>query len=328
MVITWETTVGFRAQEYLLPEGKGIFLGVFSSSFYCQIEQKGIILFHNSLFGTIPFGIGCGDIESLMARLRLVPKMTFICHNLELFVPATDIRLILIQKHAVHPVDEPADLPPSSKTGEKNALLSIKEIDENFMRAETILKKRKGGLLEEISSLLGSVSGKNRRAKPCGIGDLWNITPLEGLLQGIEAGDVFLAEQALNRMIGLGTGLTPTMDDVLTGLAYTIVFLRRKSGVVNPSAEAVLNLISTKGYTKTTDISGAYLRSAALGDIFTLLEEVEVSLFIVMDSHILAGRLESLLAIGSDSGGNMLIGILLGILLYRNSIKTTSIVSI
>jgi len=319
MLITWEATVGSRAREYLRSEREGIFLGVFGSSFYCRIEGQGVLLFHKSSFGTIPFGIGCEDLESLMDLLKPVPDGVILCHDLELFLPATDIRLIL-KPHIPR-------FPLGMEIGGKVTLLSLQEISRNLADAEAILMMRKQGLLEGIFRLLSAVSGNNPVRWHGGIRDLWGIAPLDRLLRGNCIGDSASVEQALNRLIGLGPGLTPTMDDVLTGLVYLLAFLDRSGGQGIPAAGPLPGLISECCYKRTSEISGAYLLSAARGDAFSILEDVANSLLVVGGGHGLGRSIESLLAVGSDSGGNMLTGILLGVLYHCDSVKIISSVS-
>ena len=318
MEITWEATIGSRAREYLRPGGKGIFLGVFSSSFYCRIEGKGVLLFHKASYGTIPFGVGCDDLESLMAILRPVSDEAVLCRDLELFIPSTDIRLIL-RPHIPHYTSG------YECTGE--ALLSKQEISRNIVQAEAILGRRKESVLEEIFCLLGAASGNCPGRRPPRVGDLWNIAPLDMLLRSLCLGDCASVELALNRLIGLGTGLTPTMDDVLTGLAYIFSFLERNGRQGLPSAGLFLGLISGGCHKRTSEISGAYLLSAARGEMFSILEDAAISLLLAGDDHGLARKVESLLAIGSDSGGNMLAGMLLGVIIYCDSVNMIHSVS-
>ena len=307
--------------------GEGKFVNVLSSSFYCQLEQKHIVLFHQDRFGIIPFGVGCDDIGSFLARLKPVPDVSFFYNNFELVVPTTGIKIILKPKHAENSLFDRVSSLENKAPRSGVFCLPVQSLRDNITRAETRLQERKDCHLAKIRRILIGKAVEKLPVEICRIQDLWSCYPLDRLLHALQSGDVSLLEWSLNQMIGLGTGLTPTMDDVLTGLVYTLNFYRRMEWRVPPSTGVLLEYLSAQGPTRTTEISGAYLHSAAMGDIFTLMEEMELSLCTIKDSQSLIRDVDLLLDVGSDSGGNMLVGILLGLSLCCTGNKITHSVS-
>lgn len=321
MTITRNVLLGCRAREYLSSGGQGAFIGVFSSSFYCRIEGRGILLFHDDRYGTIPFGVGCHEIESLMAAIEPKPGQSFICRDFGLSIAATGILLVLNPLPSLPAAFGAAALVVGQGAEARLALLPPLAIRDNLAAAELSLLRRKDGILPGIAALLGSIEGGIPARPVRQVADLWASPSLSRLLRGLRDGEGAEVGEALNRLIGLGTGLTPTMDDLLVGMTYTIAFFGRRCGGIDPRARVLPAIISAGAYRKTTEISGAYLESAASGEVFSLLEAVEFSLFTEGGRQGLESNIAALLKVGSDSGGNMLIGVLLAIPFCLGSIN-------
>jgi hypothetical protein len=81
---------------------------------------------------------------------------------------------------------------------------------------------------------------------------------LDSLLGAICARDIPEARAAARRLAGRGIGLTPTGDDVLTGVLYGL-------WVWGPDRE-LLQAIAESAAPYTTTLSGAFLRAAAAGE--------------------------------------------------------------
>ncbi len=115
---------------------------------------------------------------------------------------------------------------------------------------------------------------------------------LEKLDRGLAADDDALLRAAVRGLLGLGTGLTPTYDDHLTGLLFCLHY----AGQPVPALDrAVLDSLD-----RTNRYSAAFLRAAAEGGHFSLLADcLETGG---------AAALERLLSVGSSSGHDMLAG--------------------
>lgn len=115
---------------------------------------------------------------------------------------------------------------------------------------------------------------------------------LEKLDQGLKTGDEAALNTAVQGLVGLGRGLTPSYDDYLTGLLFCLHYAGCTTEAL---ARAVLDSLG-----RTNRYSAAFLRAAAEGGYFSLLADCLAS----------GSReaLEKLLAVGSSSGRDMLAG--------------------
>ncbi|OJG85511.1 hypothetical protein RV15_GL002576 [Enterococcus silesiacus] len=129
------------------------------------------------------------------------------------------------------------------------------------------------------------------------------------LLIYLKEKQLFQARQQLNRVIGLGPGLTPSGDDFLVGLAliFTTVnypYHSLKQWLYNSRDELKkrTNIISFS----TLDWA---IKGVSRERIGSFLNE----LFSGEDEELLKEKMLAVLAIGSTSGGDMLTGMLAGI---------------
>ena len=115
---------------------------------------------------------------------------------------------------------------------------------------------------------------------------------LEKLYLGLKTGDAVVLQDAAQGLIGLGTGLTPTYDDYLTGFLFCLHYAEL---TVEELDRAVLDSLD-----RTNRYSAAFLRAAAEGSYFSLLADcLETG----------GGEtLNRLLTVGSSSGHDMLAG--------------------
>lgn len=108
----------------------------------------------------------------------------------------------------------------------------------------------------------------------------------------------------VRKLLGLGIGLTPSLDDVLSGMLYTLLRVAPE----NPATVIFKSAIVSFAPERTNEISAAYLLAVAEGGDFDLLDNVLLGL---------SGRqpveIEPILGIGSSSGSEMLLGVLLAV---------------
>lgn len=115
-----------------------------------------------------------------------------------------------------------------------------------------------------------------------------------------------LEKEDVKKLIGLGNGLTPSGDDFLTGFLASIslfnfnIELRdRVKSYINPFLSS------------TTDISSAMLKAALEDKYREYLNEFIYSFFGYRQEK-LVGAFKNLLTVGSSSGTDMSIGVLIG----------------
>ena len=123
------------------------------------------------------------------------------------------------------------------------------------------------------------------------------------LLCSLREGNAAGIEEAVKALLGLGPGLTPSADDLLCGLTYGLL----RSPLEGVSAvRAMQKAILDHAAARTHPVSAAYLRAIAEGETFSRLEDAWK--FLTGEGP---NTLEALLEIGSSSGGDLLLGLLL-----------------
>lgn len=132
-----------------------------------------------------------------------------------------------------------------------------------------------------------------------------------GLIDALEVGlrreDAAAIREAAAGLIGLGDGLTPSGDDLLTGLAYTL--FHAAPGLARPLSDAIS--VSGAASTRTNAVSTNQLELAARGIADEALCLAVGSLFRA-DVHA-ARRVGELLEWGASSGADMLLGVHLAV---------------
>ncbi len=114
----------------------------------------------------------------------------------------------------------------------------------------------------------------------------------------------------MEKIIGLGDGLTPSGDDFLSGFLIILYYFGRYLDIQNEINELISQILK-EVYTKTTLISATFLTLAAKGEAFFLLREI------IKD---LLGRrafdmenIRLLIEYGGTSGASILAGLIFGI---------------
>ncbi|MDL4771084.1 MULTISPECIES: DUF2877 domain-containing protein [Thermomonosporaceae] len=135
--------------------------------------------------------------------------------------------------------------------------------------------------------------------------------PLQ-LAERCAAGDLAGAVEAAERIVGLGPGLTPSGDDILSGM---LVSLRLLGGAVRPGGTAVWladwlgAAVTADAGTRTTALSATLLHCAAAGGAGA---EVAAVLRGVAGHEAPAAAVRRLLSVGHTSGADLAWGVLAG----------------
>ena len=125
----------------------------------------------------------------------------------------------------------------------------------------------------------------------------------EKLLAALAAEDAAAAERHTRRLLGLGVGLTPSADDVFLGMLYMFKRLLPNPGcAVSRFQDTVFGVAEHR----SNQISAAYLKAVAQGAPFERMERVYRG-FCGEEPL----KIEYLTQIGSNSGSEMLLGMLL-----------------
>lgn len=132
-------------------------------------------------------------------------------------------------------------------------------------------------------------------------------TLLPGLLAAIRAEQWSDAAVAARSLSGLGPGLTPAGDDLLTGLALGLRAAHGKLPV--GLSEAITGAVVGR----TTDLAAARVRHAVAGSPDEYTHAVLAALVMDQSAASLPGAVRALLEYGHSSGADTLVGLLEGV---------------
>lgn len=264
---------GFRNRTELLQV-----CGVFSSGAYLESTSGEICMIHDRKYGLLPFGIGVEGIHSVLAALALRVGSPVDLREGRLVFSGN--HQILLEQHEISDV-QAEDLPNFSEPA--------------FQRASRQLRDSGRGAVPELAfSEEPGQMGDNLFAKIA-------AEPLGILKKGIQQNLPGEITRALERLIGLGPGLTPSLDDFVTGVLYAFGYARRCWQWENPGMESLVQCVQRLPREKTGKYSWTYLLAAAEGKRFSILEQVL--------TDFAEEAVEQLLQVGGHSGGDMMTGI-------------------
>ena len=121
-------------------------------------------------------------------------------------------------------------------------------------------------------------------------------------------------EEATRGIAGLGPGLTPSGDDVLGGFAAVMSLLSSVLSRDSSPRSDVASIISTVAKPRTTKLSGVLLEHASRGEIAEQFGTLLLTLVLPADDfQTVREAADRALTFGASSGGDTLLGILLGL---------------
>jgi len=189
-------------------------------------------------------------------------------------------------------------------------LLDPEAIAENLKLAVKIGLER--GSREGIGALLGSllpevddVSG----ASPNVYAKVARIQ-FQKLLRALMSQKEPDVTESVRNLIGLGPGLTPSADDALAGFSIMLGIYSRSSGRLARQCEVFRMQLNREVVGRTSRISEAFLRQAANGQGGEAVVDLCVSL-LSGDGPAISRATERTLSIGSSSGTDTLVGVVL-----------------
>jgi hypothetical protein len=194
----------------------------------------------------------------------------------------------------------------------RGKVLAIKKMRDNLMtmREVTCAHGRFGGLAQLIEYVeegrLDKIAGQElnpfaRRALP----------HLSMLMKTIRAGDYQGTKRNAQELVGFGPGLTPSADDVLSGLMASLTLISENLNICGDSISEVNKSIISCIQDRTTLISQEFLMHAAVGEanepILALIEKI-----LTARPNEVEETTKHVLAIGEASGTDVVLGIFLG----------------
>lgn len=120
------------------------------------------------------------------------------------------------------------------------------------------------------------------------------------------------AEKAARGLAGLGPGLTPSGDDTLGGFIGVLALTSLQAGIDGTANKDLAEAIAGAARPRTTLLSATLLAHAARGEMAEQVGELLMALPSESDAAVLQAA-EDVLAYGACSGGDTLLGLLLGL---------------
>ena len=121
-------------------------------------------------------------------------------------------------------------------------------------------------------------------------------------------------EEATRGLAGLGPGLTPSGDDVLGGFAAIMALLSTQLSADSISRQQIASNIAAVAKPRTTKLSGVLLEFASLGEVSEQFGTLLLTLSLRAEEfETVLKAADHVLAFGASSGGDTLLGILLGL---------------
>lgn len=273
---------GERLFKFLSAGVRGKVLAAFSSGVYLDFCGETVML-HDKEHGYLPFGIAIGDFKGRGKNLGLEPGTEIVCSDGILTCPAVDFFLKIY------------------KAEERKKLCTSDPLPE-FVRNTASYPE-----LDKRSGLWVYAPCEPESLDKDNIEDVFARTAHKGLVMLVDALDscsIELMENALHRLLGLGRGLTPSLDDFLCGMVFTMHYAEGHLGYKQPYLYVLSETLIKNVPMRTNVYSAAYLLSAAAGEDFSLLSEcLENS-----GNTRFFDCVQRLLNVGSSSGADMLSG--------------------
>lgn len=266
--------------ERLFTNGPGELLAVNSKAGYLKAGQDVYMLCSADL-GITPIGIAVDDYAAA-AALRLSAGGRFDTADNALVFRGGVLR---VQPYPRRAPQEPWGIFRTERIEDAARLLST--------------LGRTSGLVPLADALcLGAAPEKGIAANPfCAKA----YGPLVRLRDGLACNDAEAVPAEVKSLLGLGIGLTPSADDVLCGMTYTLLHGARK---LTAADVEFVNAVKRYAPERTNLISAAILKAVADGGRFEMMDNVLRGLTGAGEDGT-----QRLLTIGSSSGSEMLLGI-------------------
>ena len=277
---------GFVANEPLynvfLSSAEGKISAVFTSGIYFTLNDR-LLMLHDQSYGSLPVGIALRGIDGCCKELGLEAGMPVVANRGVLKSNSFELKINL-QKSV-------------------NSEISIE-----FSRLSDFARNAEKLLSQSGRSSLHVYSGANISSiSKDSIEDIFARAAYKGLIEMEESlgdGDSARLELALTQLVGLGRGLTPSLDDFLCGVIFLLYYSEKRWGIKTASLKYIEFLVKKIVPLRTNIYSAAYLSAAAAGEDFSIMrfcienngeDEMRKSIY-------------RLLNVGGSSGADMLCG--------------------
>jgi hypothetical protein len=288
--IAFAKTIGRLAYESLAPDQEAILIGLTSRGLFVRIgEGRVIFLSFETWRGPLTL-----SLTEEIAELRTLEHGTPVRITPgQLIFPDAGVAV------AVHPEAVWQQPPPSHP-----ARPVAERLDNlHFFASQIALAKNGQGFSGLLPPLLGLPTTTEPDEEPL-------LATLLGLRQALRNADVPASAETIGKLLGMGSGLTPSGDDVVVGL---LLALNRWRPVLWPGGDlGRLNaLVVEAAYKATTTLSANLIECAAQGESD---ERLVAALDSIVTGHPPTGEcVPLLLGWGNSSGADALVGMTLAL---------------
>jgi len=293
------------------------YLDICKSGNLKSIHNKGVYfllgnelyLIHDFQYGLIPFGIAIKR-KINFKEIGLKPNMIVCYSNLNLSIPESNLVITLEnnnefgKKDAYQGMENFPNLPIDINVIDKN----IDYVFKNIL-PKSISGNGLGPLFKNIDNLFND----KKREEYCVFNKYWKyfFDYLFLFVNSIISKDFKKIKNSLSFLVGLGTGLTPLMDDILLGIISSLFYLKKHFPDELKFVSKVGVLLNSESKGRTTIFSEMYLKHASRGETFDIVNETTHIIMLITDKLIIKKKINLILSIGNNSGKGILLGIII-----------------
>lgn len=137
-------------------------------------------------------------------------------------------------------------------------------------------------------------------------------------LKAIISYDIANIQDYASNIIGFGFGLTPSIDDFISGLMISIIYLGDYYNLDIKNIYKFNNKLITKSINKTTKVSSEMLMNSAKGAISRGIKQLMTTLLSEDDDVSITNDLKRVISFGETSGSDMAFGIYIGFAIFTD----------
>ncbi|MDV4151416.1 DUF2877 domain-containing protein [Clostridium sp. AL.422] len=137
-------------------------------------------------------------------------------------------------------------------------------------------------------------------------------------LKAVISYDIANIQDYAGNIIGFGYGLTPSIDDFISGLMTSIIYLRDYYNLDIKNIYKFNNKLIEKSINKTTKVSSEMLKNSAKGAISRGIKQLMTTLLSEYDDVRITNDLKRVISLGETSGSDMAFGIYIGFAIFTD----------
>lgn len=302
-------SIGYRIVDFLKSRAAGKIFSVHANSVYCLIGNGHLVIVHDGRFGAVPFGLSVSRSSDCFDNYDIRKGMQINLSQFKFGVPETNFSIHLNSAEVWRPRQSIPPI-PSFVNARSNLDFALQYLRTKGSREGL------GGLITVQDDLFTGRKDTPKELNPfCQLA----FYPLSNLIASIEKKDLYSLGKPLTKLIGLGLGLTPSMDDVLIGLISALYFLKDSSSYGLGFTSTLGKMIFSLSRGKTTIVSETFLKYACLGDVYEILDNVLFALLFCSRQK-LSSVIDKVISMGATSGTELMVGVLIG---FRLILKGT-----